>query len=129
MYSEVIMNIGIKALKRGDNDTAISLFEFAEKQTNNEYNKARARDLQASAQRLDGAPVNASAAIRRMLNELASGAGTKQNLFLMMRKSRQDRFKDLVSSVRLVRKLARENSDRATRLISTAVASRSRLHP
>jgi len=132
MLYEVVMNVGLEALKRGKNDDALRAFTFAEAQTNaSEEDKARrahAQQMQTLVLALGGEPVDARAAIRRTFDELVIGTGTKQNLLLLMRRaSRQDRFKDLVSSVRLVRSLVHETTNRATGLISTAVAGGTRL--
>ena len=131
MLYKVVMNVGLEALKKGKNDDALRAFTFAEAQTNDsEQDKARrahAQQMQTLVLALGGKPVDARAALSRFFDELASGAGTKQNLFLKMRESRRDRFRDLVSSVHLVRKFVHGTSNRATALISTAVADESRL--
>lgn len=127
MYYGILMKLGHEALNKGNNDDALSRFAFAETQTNNEDNKARAQQMQALAKALGDKPVNTGAAIRQLLDELSSGDVMRQKLLLLMRASRQDRFKDLVSSVRLVRKFVHETSDRATGLISTTVAGGTRL--
>jgi len=130
MLYEVVMNVGLEALKRGKNGDALRAFTFAETRTNDsEVDKARrvhAQQMQTLVLALGGEPVDARAAIRRAFDDLASGAGTKQNLLLLVR-ARQDRFGNLVSSVRLVRSLVHETTNRATGLISTAVAGGSRL--
>ncbi len=85
MYYKVLMNAGRDALKKGDNDAASRTFSYAQTRASNDEDKAGAWQMQAFVLRLGGKPVDASAAIKRVRRELASGAGTRQNLLWIAR--------------------------------------------